>query len=117
LSAQRLVDAFRGCGGERHGALIAELYRAAERAADEEVRGMDFKLLYDEDRKLFRIGYNATIDQVDAHHYDLLASEARLASYVAIVKRDVPESHWYALGRPMTRGRRGRASVVGRDDV
>ena len=37
-----------------------------------------------------------------AHHYDLLASEARLASYLAIVKRDVPESHWYALGRPMT---------------
>ena len=38
-----------------------------------------------------------------AHYYDLLASEARLASYLAIVKRDVPESHWYALGRPMTR--------------
>ena len=63
---------------------------------------MDFRLLYDRERKLFHIGYNATLDQLDAHYYDLLASEARLASYLAIVKGDVPESHWYALGRPMT---------------
>jgi len=100
-SAQRLHDAFRSA--DKHAtALVAELSALARRA-DEEARGMDFKLLYDGDRKLFRIGYNATIDQVDVNHYDLLASEARLASYLAIVKRDVPESHWYALGRPMTR--------------
>jgi cyclic beta-1,2-glucan synthetase len=100
LSAQRLVEAFRAAEANAT-ALIAELLSLGSRA-DEEVRGMDFALLYDEERKLFRIGYDATIDQVDLHHYDLLASEARLASYVAIVKRDVPESHWYALGRPMT---------------
>ena len=81
--------------------LLGELHSLAARA-DEEVREMDFKLLYDAERRLFHIGYNATTDQVDPHHYDLLASEARLASYLAIVKRDVPESHWYALGRPMT---------------
>jgi cyclic beta-1,2-glucan synthetase len=100
-SALLLAEAFRS-GESTATALSAELGALAARA-DEEVRGMDFKLLYDGDRKLFHIGYNATIDQLDAHHYDLLASEARLASYVAIVKRDVPESHWYALGRPMTR--------------
>jgi cyclic beta-1,2-glucan synthetase len=100
-SALRLATAIRNAEANATG-LIAELVALAARA-DEEVRRMDFKLLYDGERKLFRIGYNATIDQVDAHHYDLLASEARLASYVAIVKRDVPESHWYALGRPMTR--------------
>ena len=100
-SAQRLDDAFRAADTNAT-ALMAELAALARRA-DDEARGIDFKLLYDSDRKLFRIGYNATIDQVDAHHYDLLASEARLASYLAIVKRDVPESHWYALGRPMTR--------------
>ena len=72
------------------------------RSAEEEVRGMDFKLLFDTERKLFHIGYNATLDQVDSHYYDLLTSEARLASYIAIVKRDVPQTHWYALGRPMT---------------
>ncbi|HEX7600240.1 MAG TPA: glucoamylase family protein, partial [Polyangiaceae bacterium] len=49
------------------------------------------------------IGINVTLDQLDPNHYDLMASEARLASYLAIVKRDVPERHWYALGRPMTR--------------
>ena len=52
--------------------------------ADDEVRGMDFKLLYDRERRLFHIGYDATTDRVDANYYDLLASEARLASYVAI---------------------------------
>jgi cyclic beta-1,2-glucan synthetase len=92
----------------RHAAesICAELSALAARAA-EEVRGMDFRLLYDTDRKLFRIGYNVTADQIDANYYDLLASEARLASYLAIVKRDVPESHWYALGRPMIRGTGG----------
>jgi cyclic beta-1,2-glucan synthetase len=100
-AARRLDEAFRRAD-EHATALVAELLALTERA-DEEVRGMDFKLLYDGERKLFHVGYNASLDQVDAHHYDLLASEARLASYVAIVKRDVPESHWYALGRPMTR--------------
>jgi cyclic beta-1,2-glucan synthetase len=88
--------------------LRVELMALADRA-EAEVRGMDFRLLYDAERKLFHIGYNATIDQIDSHHYDLLASEARLASYLAIVKRDVPESHWYTLGRPMTRTPRGPA--------
>jgi cyclic beta-1,2-glucan synthetase len=71
--------------------------------AEDEARGMDFRLLYDADRKLFAIGFNVTLDRADPHHYDLLASEARLASYIAIVKGDVPQAHWYALGRPMTR--------------
>jgi cyclic beta-1,2-glucan synthetase len=81
--------------------LIDELLELATRA-EEEVRAMDFRLLYDGERKLFRIGYNATQDQHDDNYYDLLASEARLASYLAIVKGDVPDSHWATLGRPMT---------------
>ena len=100
ISAGRLEEAFRSAETNA-AALLIELAALATRA-EEEVRGMDFKLLYDVERKLFHIGYNATVDQVDPHHYDLLASEARLASYIAIVKRDVPEAHWYALGRPMT---------------
>ena len=98
--ADRLDDAFRR-GEENAETLVLEL-RALARHADEEARGMDFKLVYDADRRLFVIGYNATSDQRDTNHYDLMASEARLASYLAIVKGDVPESHWYALGRPMT---------------
>ncbi len=99
-STRRLLDAFRSAEVAAV-ALVGELRALAERA-EEEVRGMDFRLLYDRERKLFHIGYNATLDRIDGHYYDLLASEARLASYLAIVKRDVPESHWYALGRPMT---------------
>jgi cyclic beta-1,2-glucan synthetase len=83
-------------------ALRRGLLDVATRAATE-VGGMDFRLLFDGGRGLFSIGFNVTLDQVDPHHYDLLASEARLASYVAIIKREVPEAHWYALGRPMTR--------------
>ena len=64
---------------------------------------MDFALLYDRDSKLFHIGYNVSADRLDPHFYDLLATEARLASYFAIAKRDVPVEHWYFLGRPITR--------------
>ncbi|MCE9572903.1 MAG: cellobiose phosphorylase [Deltaproteobacteria bacterium] len=99
-SAARLDDAFaRGAASAE--TLRAELLALAARA-DDEVRDMDFRLLYDRERALFRIGYNVTADQADSNHYDLLASEARLASYLAIVRREVPETHWYALGRPMT---------------
>jgi len=100
-SGELLAEAFRGA--EQSALVLHRELLALAARADEEVRGMDFRLLYDGDRKLFRIGYNATLDQADPHYYDLLASEARLASYLAIVKRDVPESHWYALGRPMNR--------------
>ncbi len=82
--------------------LHAELLALGARA-QREVAGMDFRLLFDRKRKLFHIGVNVTLDRLDPNHYDLMASEARLASYLAIVKRDVPEAHWYALGRPMTR--------------
>ena len=64
---------------------------------------MDFGFLYDEKRQLFHIGYNKTSDRLDPHYYDLLASEARLASFVAVMKQQVPSKHWYTLGRPVTR--------------
>jgi cyclic beta-1,2-glucan synthetase len=101
LATERL-DAALASGAMNAEALIGEFQALAVRA-DDEVREMDFKLLYDGERKLFHIGYNATGDQLDLNYYDLLASEARLASYLAIVKRDVPASHWYALRRPLTR--------------
>ena len=61
--------------------------------------GMDFRFLYDAPRSLFAIGYNVETGLRDAAHYDLLASEARLASFVAIAKGDVGEAHWFHLGR------------------
>ena len=101
VSTRRLCEACRVAEARAEG-LRDGLLDVARRAAAE-ARGMDFRLLFDADRKLFSIGFNVTLDQVDPHHYDLLASEARLASYVAVVRREVPEAHWYALGRPMTR--------------
>ena len=72
---------------------------------------MDFRLLYDPDTRRFRIGYNASADRHDANHYDLLASEARLASFFAIAKGDAPLEHWFHLGRPITRASGGLALV------
>ncbi|MFY0311320.1 GH36-type glycosyl hydrolase domain-containing protein [Leisingera sp. D0M16] len=64
---------------------------------------MDFGFLYDRETSTFFIGYNLSQDRMDEHRYDLLASEARLASYFAIAKGDVPAEHWFSLGRPMSR--------------
>jgi len=64
---------------------------------------MDFAFLYDAEARLFRIGYNVSSGQLDSNHYDLLATEARIASFFAIAKHDVPIEHWFALGRPVTR--------------
>lgn len=70
------------------------------------VNGMSFKFLYDPKRKLFAVGYRAADadgpGRLDPSHYDLLASEARLASFLAIARGDVPEAHWFHLGRAVT---------------
>ena len=64
--------------------------------------GMDFGFLFDPVRRLLSIGYRATDGTLDAGRYDLLASEARLASFFAIAKGNVPVSHWFRLGRALT---------------
>ena len=61
----------------------------------------DFRPLYDRRRRLFHIGLRAEGEHLDAGHYDLLASESRLCSLVAIAKGDVPPHHWATLGRPL----------------
>ena len=81
------------------------LERLAERAAAL-FDGMNFRFLYDPVRQLFSIGYRlADVEgpgRLDSGYYDLLASEARVASFLAIAKGDVPESHWFHLGRSVT---------------
>jgi cyclic beta-1,2-glucan synthetase len=64
---------------------------------------MDFRFLFDTRRKLFHIGYNVTNDRLDNNYYDLLASEARLASLFTIATGQIPQEHWLHLGRPQTR--------------
>ena len=76
---------------------------------DRIVAGTDFRFLFDARRRLFHVGYNASAGEVDGSHYDLLASEARIASFVAIAKGDVPPGHWIQLGRPLRRIHGSRA--------
>ena len=62
----------------------------------------DYGFLYDEKRKLMSIGYNVSAHRLDAGHYDLLASEARLATYVGIAQGELSQESWFALGRLLT---------------
>jgi cyclic beta-1,2-glucan synthetase len=65
----------------------------------DELAGMDFTFLFDPARELFAIGFNVTEGRRDLSFYDLLASEARLCSYIAIAQGQVPQDHWFSLGR------------------
>jgi cyclic beta-1,2-glucan synthetase len=71
--------------------------------ANAAVGAMDFRFLFDEHRQVFHIGYNVASERLDQSYYDLLASEARIASLIAIAKGDAPQSHWQQLGRPVTK--------------
>jgi cyclic beta-1,2-glucan synthetase len=67
---------------------------------------MSFSFLYDRERGIFAIGYRLPDAEgpgrLDPSYYDLLASESRLASFLAIAKGDVPQEHWFHLGRLLT---------------
>jgi cyclic beta-1,2-glucan synthetase len=89
--------------------LLAGRLAAIARAAGGLVADMDFTFLYDRPLDLFAIGYRPQEGTLDPGHYDLLASEARLASFVAIARGDVPVEHWFHLGRPLTPVGRGSA--------
>ena len=73
---------------------LRELSRRAGAMAD-----MDFGFLYDSARDLLAIGYNVEDQRLDSGHYDLLASEIRLTSFVAIARGKLPQDTWFALGR------------------
>jgi cyclic beta-1,2-glucan synthetase len=72
---------------------------------------MRFGFLFDPERKLLSIGYRVQEGDLDPSCYDLLASEARLASFVAIANGDLPARHWFRLGRAVTPVHRGAALV------
>ncbi|HEY0303148.1 MAG TPA: glucoamylase family protein, partial [Rhizomicrobium sp.] len=63
---------------------------------------MEFGFLLDPNRLLLSIGYRSADAGLDPNFYDMLASEARLASFIAIAKGDVPARHWFRLGRTLT---------------
>jgi cyclic beta-1,2-glucan synthetase len=63
---------------------------------------MEFGFLFDSDRQMLSIGYRGQDGSLDPNFYDLLASEARLASFFGIAKGDLPAKHWFRLGRTLT---------------
>jgi cyclic beta-1,2-glucan synthetase len=99
---------------EESASAAANLLRRLARLASESQRfseEMDFTVLFDVERKLFTIGYNVTASRTDPSYYDLLASEARLASFIAIAKGDVSQEHWFRMGRPLAKVNSGRALI------
>jgi len=69
---------------------------------DKLIKNTDFKVLYDYKKRIFSIGFNIEENKLTDSYYDLLASEARQASLVAIAKRDIPSKHWNSLSRTLT---------------
>ncbi|HVS17938.1 MAG TPA: glucoamylase family protein, partial [Planctomycetota bacterium] len=107
-----LADASGAVGSaQTRAALLETLAARASILADE----MDFGCLYDHKRDLLSLGYRGADSgqpgTLDPIHYDLLASEARLASFVGIAKGDLPQRHWFRLGRTVT-GVHGVATLL-----
>jgi cyclic beta-1,2-glucan synthetase len=81
--------------------LIDRAIRLAE-LADDFVEETEFGFLFSTERQLFSIGFSVTDGRLDSSYYDTLASEARLASFVAIATAQISHEHWFKLGRSLT---------------
>ncbi len=90
-------------GAGRAASLVGEATELATRAT--ELADLDYEFLYDRTRCLLAIGYNVADHRLDVSFYDLLASEARLASFVGIAQGKLPQEHWFSLGRALTASR------------
>ncbi len=75
---------------------------AIAHSADRFAMDMDFAFLLDPDKELLSIGFSVPTNALDPSCYDMLASEARLASLFAIAKADIKTRHWFRLGRQVT---------------
>ncbi len=80
----------------------ADILADVEKMARANAVGMDFAFLLEPEKKLLSIGFSLDTNRLDPNCYDLLASEARLASLFAIAKGDVDTRHWFRLGRAAT---------------
>jgi len=96
--AAHAADCTPGAGG----AMLTTRLATLEREARAMAMAMDFGFLLDPERKLLSIGFVPDEGVLDPSCYDLLASEARLASFIAIAKGDVAARHWFRLGRAVT---------------
>jgi len=83
---------------------VIDRLRALEQLASQcdEFSDMDFEFLQSKTMKLFVIGFNVTDNRLDSSCYDMLASEARLTTYVLIAQGQLDQGHWFSLGRLLT---------------
>ena len=81
---------------------IREKLKFMIKQIDELIQNTNFQYLYSEENRIFSIGFNVEDNSLTPSYYDLLASEARQASLVAIAKKDIPAKHWYNLSRTLT---------------
>jgi cyclic beta-1,2-glucan synthetase len=104
----RVIQAF-----EKSKWLAGEMLGLTERLI-QDVRklseSINMRFLYDFTRKLFAIGFNVSDGRLDSAFFDLLASEARIGSYAAIARGEIPMEHWFSMGRPY--GAIGRRRVL-----
>jgi cellobiose phosphorylase len=116
-----------GVAGPGHHWLIQTLeeMRVSSERAEERIRSIsqladlcsayseiEYEFLYDRASHLLAIGYNATDLRRDASFYDLLASEARLTSFIGIAQGKLPQEHWFALGRLLTTTGKGKPTLI-----
>jgi cyclic beta-1,2-glucan synthetase len=99
LPADEALAAMVEQGAANARARLDELHLLARLAR--EFAAMDFGFLYRRDTGLLAIGYNVGERRLDGGSYDVLASEARLASFVAIAQDQLPQHHWFAMGRQL----------------
>jgi len=104
-----LIRAFRQSAEEAK--ILLERTSALAQTAEKMFYAMDFSFLFNKSRKLLSLGYRVSGGVLDSSYYDMLASEARLASFIAIAKGDVPVANWFRLGRALTPVDRGSALV------
>jgi len=81
---------------------FVDRYRALIRRVRALSEAMVFTPFYVKKKQLFSIGYNAEENELTNSYYDLLASEARQTSYISIARGEIPESHWFKMGRNLT---------------
>ena len=103
-------DAFNCCevlaydlqSARKFSASLLDDFASLAQRAETFFQEMNFSFLYNPSRRVFHIGYNVESGRLDPNFYDLIASESRLASLIAIARGDVPQDHWLYLARPIT---------------
>jgi cyclic beta-1,2-glucan synthetase len=101
---RQAIDAAR-----RHAEEIIDRAERIAALADDLIEETEFGFLFNPERQLFSIGYSVSDGRLDGSYYDILASEARLASFMAIASGTLSYEHWFKLGRSLTTAGGARA--------